>query len=156
MVALKPERASPRLARGVGAVVALAAVALTLFAAVKHLSMGGLASAEVDRGEASLARYIAGEEAAAGVAQEAFADAASVSIVDHYPAFGIAVTRRMQKLRGGAEPNEPGDAVLNAMLDLDWERARTEVDRMRDTSPDRAEYYDRLVESVRQSATNSE
>ncbi len=151
------DRPSSAKARGIGAIVAIAAVAITAFAAAKHLSMGGLAEAEISRGEAAVGRFVEGDAMAIEDAEEAFKDAASVSPFDHYPAFGLSMSRRLAELeQSPAGESRPGDEVLRALSNRDWDAARSAVDEMRDDAPERANYFDRFVEGVRQSSMNVE
>lgn len=148
------------VARRVGWIVAAGLLAITAFGVAKYFAMGGLAEAEIAAGEAAIARAVSGDEGAFEEARESFRDAASVSVLDYYPAFGLSATDRLEQLHAGETAGGPdpasGDPVLSAMLANDWEGARRAVDEMRDAEPGRAAYYDRLVEAVRQSSMKAE
>lgn len=148
--------ASRKTARRVGVIVVVVGLTLTVFATAKHFAMGGLADAEIAAGEAAIAEAVAGDLDGYDRAQESFRDAASVSILDYYPAFGLTVIERLRELEAGAEATEAGDDVLVALSRQDWQAARAAVDAMRDSEPKRADYYDRMVESVRQSSMKLE
>ena len=132
-----PRAVSLRVGTGVAIVIA----ALMGWATFKYAATGDLSEAEISDGIDDFAR--GGYHSA----EEHFIDAASVSILDAYPAFLIRTTRRM---RGQiADPPDAQDQIAQALLDGDIARADQLVAELREASPRAAQYWERLLAELR-------
>ena len=117
---------------------------ITGWAASKHCASGGLKAAEIEAGVVLMRTGIeAGDPGVLDDAEDHFVDAASVSVVDAYPAFLLRTNRSIQAtLRG--EPERP-DPLVDAVAKRDWEAARKEIETLGPPGTKPREYWERLL-----------
>lgn len=136
------EPAPRHVRRRVGVAVAIAIAALMGWAVFKNVAGGGLAEAEIAAGMDDLAVAIQGDNAAFLAAEQHFVDAASVSVLDRYPAFLISTTRKLASPTDGQNDHDEIAALLAAG---DFEAAHQRVGRLENSSPQAAEYWRKLL-----------
>jgi len=133
-----------------GVVVVAVGAVLTVLAVAKHYAMGGLSDSEVSSGLDALSRGLrTDDEAAFESARAHFRKAASVSILDYYPAFLISSTRKITDLRSGKrKPADAREAVLDAIARGRLEEARRGLDAIGPPGDEARGYYQRLVDGL--------
>ncbi len=100
----------------------LLVLAVTGWAVFRHVTSGGLSEEATRAGATEVARgVVGGDPAAFAAAEEQFVRAASVSVVDRYPAFAITATRQVAAARAG-DGTVP--EIARTIAQGDFERAR--------------------------------
>jgi hypothetical protein len=134
------------VSRRVGISVVVLFAALFGWAVFKHLATGGLVASEIDAGMNEVAAAISSSDPVRyQAAEEHFKDAASVSVLDAYPAFLISVGRRLQQPGDG-----PQDKVAAAVVAGDLAHARELVSELGAGSEGAAKFWLRFLDELEQ------
>ncbi len=144
----RPTEPAPRpVRRRIGLAILLLILAVTGWAVAKHLMTGGLKSSELAAATRLISEGIATDDTSRFVAAEQhLQDAASVSVLDPYPAFLIVVVRRLQ--RPEALGDDAPEGIVRAMLDEDWARARKLAAREGSPGTRPRVFWERLLDEL--------
>lgn len=151
-----PQPAPRPTRRRWGFVVVFAVALLTAWATVKRCGGGAVKERAIEHGMVLLVEALAADDAASSEAAERhFVEAASVAILDRYPAFLIHANREIgEALRSGTS-----DPLLAAIVAQDWADARAAVavsGEGGERGERRRSYWERLVRDLeRHSATRT-
>lgn len=142
-----PTELAPRATRrrlGIGVAILLAA--LFGWTATKHVATGGLSGSAIEAGLDDLAVALnAGDDRMFDRAEEQFVKAASVSVIDPYPAFLIQTARRLRT------PNPQGgshDQIALAVVSGDLTQARSKIEELEHESQQASELWGRLLDEL--------
>lgn len=131
--------------RRIGLAVLLLVAALTGWAVAKHVTTGGLSDAKIAQGLREMGHGIAGEPEGFDRAEEAFVDAASVSVVDPYPAFLLRANRRV---RAGGGEDGLHERVAAAVASGEFDLARERAQEFSGDQQRAGKYWARLVDEL--------
>ena len=126
----------------------VAAIAITIVLVLKENAQEGLSDLAVNDGTALLKRALeSGDPAFYEDAELAFRKAASVSVVDYYPAFLIQTNRRIQS--GDWSDAPPGQVVvLDEISQRQFDRAREEAAALGAPGSKPRIFYERLINDL--------